>query len=315
MPFGTCCCAPATGSATRRRRPRCTRCRCRRRTCGSGRCRCAMPLLALAGPAWELSVDDASRAVCFTRVTTARAPSASPIPRLRHRARRPNPPIPTCPRRPSHDHPAASRRERRRARWLKITAAAWAAAREHPGRGQQRGLSRLSEQSQASAQDAPRAGAQHARRRTRTAGGGLEEPAQARHPTRLRGRPQVAGRTPGTGGAHPGADAHAGDLQALQARMGDLESSHEANRRACRGTGAPPSRPSLLCPNRRSTSWAWSCAAASASCRWRHPRRRRCWTWRLLREGDAVGAWHLLAIEARAAVFRVDGQTQRLALP
>ena len=37
-------------------------------------------LLALAGPAWELSVDDASRAVCFTRVTTARAPSASPIP-------------------------------------------------------------------------------------------------------------------------------------------------------------------------------------------------------------------------------------------
>jgi type IV pili sensor histidine kinase/response regulator len=68
-------------------------------------------LLALAGPAWELSVDDASRAVCFTRVTTARAP-ARPIPAARHRARRPpNPPM--CPRRPSHDHPAASRRERR----------------------------------------------------------------------------------------------------------------------------------------------------------------------------------------------------------
>jgi len=30
-------------------------------------------LLALAGPAWELSVDDASRAVCFTRVTAARS--------------------------------------------------------------------------------------------------------------------------------------------------------------------------------------------------------------------------------------------------
>lgn len=37
-------------------------------------------LLALAGPAWELSVDDAARAVCFARLTTARAPSASPIP-------------------------------------------------------------------------------------------------------------------------------------------------------------------------------------------------------------------------------------------
>jgi hypothetical protein len=35
----------------------------------------------------------------------------------------------------------------------------------------------------------------------------------------------------------------------------------------------------------------------------------------LLRAGDAVGAWHLQAIEARAAVFRVDGQTQRIALP
>jgi conjugative transfer region protein (TIGR03748 family) len=37
-------------------------------------------LLALAGPAWELSVDDAARAVCFTRLTTARALSANPIP-------------------------------------------------------------------------------------------------------------------------------------------------------------------------------------------------------------------------------------------
>lgn len=37
-------------------------------------------LLALAGPAWVLSVDDAARAVCFARLTTARAPSASPIP-------------------------------------------------------------------------------------------------------------------------------------------------------------------------------------------------------------------------------------------
>lgn len=35
----------------------------------------------------------------------------------------------------------------------------------------------------------------------------------------------------------------------------------------------------------------------------------------LLREGDTAGAWHLQAIEARAAVFRVDGQTQRIALP
>ncbi|MBB0025212.1 PilL N-terminal domain-containing protein [Chitinivorax sp. PXF-14] len=36
-------------------------------------------LLALAGPAWELSVDDAARAVCFTRVTAIRASSTSPV--------------------------------------------------------------------------------------------------------------------------------------------------------------------------------------------------------------------------------------------
>ena len=36
---------------------------------------------------------------------------------------------------------------------------------------------------------------------------------------------------------------------------------------------------------------------------------------RLLREGDADGGWHLQSIEARAAVFRVDGQVQRLAVP
>ena len=35
-------------------------------------------LLALAGPAWELSVDDASRAVCFTRVTAARSAGRVP---------------------------------------------------------------------------------------------------------------------------------------------------------------------------------------------------------------------------------------------
>ena len=36
---------------------------------------------------------------------------------------------------------------------------------------------------------------------------------------------------------------------------------------------------------------------------------------RLLREGDAEGGWHLQSIEARVAVFRVDGQVQRLAVP
>lgn len=36
---------------------------------------------------------------------------------------------------------------------------------------------------------------------------------------------------------------------------------------------------------------------------------------RLLREGDAEGGWHLQSIEARAAVFQVNGQTQRVVVP
>ncbi|MDR1934506.1 MAG: hypothetical protein LBS49_02790 [Candidatus Accumulibacter sp.] len=36
---------------------------------------------------------------------------------------------------------------------------------------------------------------------------------------------------------------------------------------------------------------------------------------RLLREGDAAGAWRLQTIEAQAAVFRVDGRMLRVALP
>ena len=35
----------------------------------------------------------------------------------------------------------------------------------------------------------------------------------------------------------------------------------------------------------------------------------------LLREGDTVGAWHLQSIDVHAAVFRVDGQTLRVAVP
>ncbi len=36
---------------------------------------------------------------------------------------------------------------------------------------------------------------------------------------------------------------------------------------------------------------------------------------RLLREGDAEGGWQLQSIEAQAGVFRVNGQTQRVAVP
>lgn len=36
---------------------------------------------------------------------------------------------------------------------------------------------------------------------------------------------------------------------------------------------------------------------------------------RLLREGDTLGAWHLQSIEAHDAVFRIDGDTLRIVIP
>ena len=36
---------------------------------------------------------------------------------------------------------------------------------------------------------------------------------------------------------------------------------------------------------------------------------------RLLREGEADGAWRLQSIDGRTAVFQVDGQTRRIAIP
>ncbi|HOW49819.1 MAG TPA: hypothetical protein P5305_11040 [Rubrivivax sp.] len=106
-----------------------------------------------------------------------------------------------------------------------------------------------------------------------------------------------------------------GDLDSLRSRLGDIE--QRLKKAAAPTTGprrapepAPPKVPeppfkvlgvelrggqrflSVSAPNALSVLDVW-----------------------LLREGDAAGAWVLQTIEPRAAVFRVDGQTQRIALP
>lgn len=105
------------------------------------------------------------------------------------------------------------------------------------------------------------------------------------------------------------------DLEALQSRVGDIESRLKKTATPSAGYRriAEPSKPKAPEPpfnvvgvelrgGERLLSVISSKAASMLYVR-------------LLREGDAVGAWHLQSIEARAAVFRVDGQTQRIALP
>jgi polyhydroxyalkanoate synthesis regulator phasin len=202
-----------------------------------------------------------------------------------------------------------------RARWLKIAAAAWLLLVSALAVVNSVGLSRLTEQSQASAHDA------HVQAlNTRVAE--LEQQAAA-----TKGQPKPVAQ-PDFEAARKAMDerlaqveqaqaanAHAGDLQALQARVGDIEARMK---RSAAPAVAPrrttePAKPKAPEPSfnvvgveLRGGERFLSVAAPKAS--------SVLDVW-LLREGDAVGAWHLLAIEARAAVFRVDGQTQRIALP
>lgn len=105
-----------------------------------------------------------------------------------------------------------------------------------------------------------------------------------------------------------------GDLDALRSRVSEIEhrlkkaAAPTAPRRAVEPT--PPKVPEppfkVLGVELRGGQRFLSLSAPNAS--------SVLDVW-LLQEGDAAGAWHLQAIEPHAAVFRVDGQTQRIALP
>ena len=141
----------------------------------------------------------------------------------------------------------------------------------------------------------------------------IQEPARPSHPTRLRtvparrwtnawrrwSRPRRRRRPPVTSGA-------AGARGDIEARM------PEPPRHPVR---APPSRRPSPKPEPPFNVVAWSCAAASASV---GDGARDCRpvldVW-LLREGDAVGGVAFAWRSRHAAVFRVDDQAQRIALP
>ena len=202
-----------------------------------------------------------------------------------------------------------------RARWFKIAAAAWLLLVSVLAVVNSVGLSRLSEQSQASAQDTHvQALNTRVAELEQQAAASKNQPKPVTQPDFEAARKALDERLTQVEQAQA-ADAHAGDLQALQARMGDLEArmKRTAAPAAAPRRTAEPAKPKVPEPpfnvvgvELRGGERFLSVTAPKAS--------SVLDVW-LLREGDAVGAWHLLAIEARAAVFRVDGQTQRLALP
>jgi hypothetical protein len=198
-----------------------------------------------------------------------------------------------------------------RARWPKIAAAVWLLLVSALSVINSVGLSRLAEQSRTNDQGA------HIQALT-TRVGDLEQQAaaQMRQPkpitqpdfdaarqaleARLDQVEQAQGRT-----------AHATDLQALQARVGQIETRLKKGPPA-RHT-AEATKPKVPEPpfnaigiELRGGERFLSIATPGAS---------SLRELRLLREGEAIGIWQLQIIEAHAAVFRVEGQPQRIALP
>lgn len=211
--------------------------------------------------------------------------------------------------------PAPSDREGR-ARWPWIAAGVWLLLVSALTIVNSVGLSRLTKQSRASAQDA------HVQALA-TRIDALEEQAEAvkRQPAPVtRGdldatRQALDERLARVEQAHT-ADDRASEVQALQARVGAIEDRlkrvaptvAEARRRA-----AEPPKPKVPEPPfnvvglelRGGERFLSVAARGAASVR----------NVRLLREGDTLGAWHLQSIEAHAAVFRIDGHTLRIAIP
>lgn len=201
------------------------------------------------------------------------------------------------------------------ARWLKIAAAVGLLLVSTLAVVNSVGLSRLTEQSQASAKDAHvQALNTRVAELEQQAATSKAQPKPVTQPDFDAARQAFDERLAQVEQAQA-ANTRTGELQALQARVGDIEARLKkaaAPAPAPRRT-AEPTRPKVPEPpfnivgvELRGGERFLSVAAPKAS--------SVLDVW-LLREGDAVGAWHLQAIEARAAVFRVDGQTQRIALP
>lgn len=202
-----------------------------------------------------------------------------------------------------------------RTRWLRIAAGVWLLLVSALAIVNGVGLSRLTEQSRSSAQDA------HVQALA-TRVGDLEQQAEA-----VKRQPKPITQTDFDTARQPleerlshveqaqAADARGEDVQALQVRVGAIEArlkKAQPPATVSRRT-AEAAKPKVLEPpfsvvglELRGGERVLSVAAPGAT---------SLPEVLLLREGDSVGTWHLQAIEAHVAVFRVDGQTLRITLP
>ena len=212
--------------------------------------------------------------------------------------------------------PQAPSERNSRTRWLKVAAAFWLLLISAVALINSVGLSRLTEQTQSSAQDA-----QVKALGLRVADLEHQANADKRRPVPIsqaefaNARQALDERMTRLEEADE-ARALAVDLQTLQGRVNRIEARLEKIRQVA--PAARPRAPVVMRPKvpeppfrvlgvelrggERFLSITSTAAASLAGAR-------------LLREGDAEGDWQLQSIEAQAGVFQVNGQTQRIAVP
>ncbi|WP_175687267.1 hypothetical protein [Burkholderia multivorans] len=205
----------------------------------------------------------------------------------------------------------------RRARWLKIAAVVWLLLVSAIAIINSVGLSRLTEQAHRSEQES-----QFKALNARVADlaqqldANRREPKPASQVDFLAARQALEERLSRIEQAQTDA-VHADDLQALQARVAAVEARQQQARSVPTAAQTErrhvPARPKAPEPpfrvvgvDMRGGERFLSIAA---------PATTSLANVRLLREGESAGGWQLQSIEAHAALFLVNGQTQRVALP
>ena len=212
--------------------------------------------------------------------------------------------------------PPLSGREEQ-ARWPWIAVGAWLLLVSALAIVNSVGLSRLTEQNRASAQDA------HVQALA-TRVGDLEQQAEAvkRQPKPVTQADLDTARQAALDErltqieeAHATND-HASEIQALQARVGAIE--NRLKKSAATVAAAPrhaAEPPKLTVPEPPFNVVGLELRGGERFLSITVPGATSIRDVRLLREGDTLGAWHLQALEAHVAVFRIEGQTLRIALP
>ncbi|ARI02433.1 TPA: hypothetical protein L5G07_001493 [Pseudomonas aeruginosa] len=205
----------------------------------------------------------------------------------------------------------------RRTHWFKIAAGIWLLLISLIAVVNSVGLSRLTEQARRDTQETQiKALAEQVAELAQQAEAGKRQPKLASQAEVAAARQALETRLTSLEQAQADA-AHASDLQALQDRVGAVETHQQELRSATPATLRPrvpvAVKPKVPTPPFRVVGLELRGGERFLSIA--APATNSLANVRLLREGDSDGGWQLQSIEAHAALFLVNGQSQRVALP